>query len=108
MFWRHVLSAAIKLDRAFTHQMESKKSARALVKAAIDMVHVLGKTVVAEGVENAGQLSLLQPLGCDTMQGYHIGRPVPRAAAAKPGTGGASGQGPGDAVHESAVLSKTV
>jgi EAL domain-containing protein (putative c-di-GMP-specific phosphodiesterase class I) len=69
--------AAIKLDRAFTREMESKESARAVVQAAIDMVHALGKTVVAEGVENAGQLALLQRLGCDTMQGYHIGRPVP-------------------------------
>ncbi len=71
--------AAIKLDRAFTHQMESKDSSRAVVQAAIDMAHALGKTVVAEGVENAEQLALLQRLGCDTMQGYFIGRPVPVA-----------------------------
>jgi EAL domain-containing protein (putative c-di-GMP-specific phosphodiesterase class I) len=69
--------AAIKLDRAFTRDMESKESARAVVHAAIDMAHALGKMVVAEGVETAGQLALLQRLGCDTIQGYHIGRPVP-------------------------------
>ncbi|MEX2198971.1 MAG: EAL domain-containing protein [Burkholderiales bacterium] len=69
--------AAIKLDRAFTREMESKESAQAVVRAAIDMAHALGKTVVAEGVESAGQLALLQRLGCDTIQGYHIGRPVP-------------------------------
>jgi diguanylate cyclase (GGDEF)-like protein len=69
--------AAIKLDRAFTHEVETKDSARAVVQAAIVMAHALGKTVVAEGIENAGQLALLQRLGCDTMQGYHIGRPVP-------------------------------
>ena len=77
MFWRHVIPAAIKLDRACTHQMKSKKSARAVVKSAIDMMHALGKTVVAEGLENAGPLSLLQCLGRDAMQGYQIGRPVP-------------------------------
>jgi EAL domain-containing protein (putative c-di-GMP-specific phosphodiesterase class I) len=69
--------AAIKLDRAFTREIESKHSALAVVRAAIDMAHALGKTVVAEGVESAGQLALLQRLGCDTIQGYHIGRPVP-------------------------------
>jgi diguanylate cyclase (GGDEF)-like protein len=69
--------AAIKLDREFTREMESKESAQAVVQAAIAMVHALGKTVVAEGVETAGQLALLQRLGCDTIQGYHIGRPVP-------------------------------
>jgi diguanylate cyclase (GGDEF)-like protein len=69
--------AAIKLDRAFTRDIETKDSARTVVRAAIDMAHALGKTVVAEGVENAEQLALLQRLGCDTMQGYHIGRPAP-------------------------------
>jgi diguanylate cyclase (GGDEF)-like protein len=69
--------AAIKLDRAFTRDMESKASALAVVQAAIDMAHALGKTVVAEGVETAGQLALLQRLGCDTIQGYHVSRPVP-------------------------------
>ena len=69
--------AAIKLDRAFTRDMESKASALAVVQAAIDVAHALGKTVVAEGVETAGQLALLQRLGCDMIQGYHVSRPVP-------------------------------
>jgi diguanylate cyclase (GGDEF)-like protein len=69
--------AAIKLDRAFTRDMESRANALAVVQAAIDMAHALGKVVVAEGVETAGQLALLQRLGCDAIQGYHVGRPVP-------------------------------
>ena len=71
--------AAVKLDRAFTREMESKDSAQAVVQAAIDVAHALGKTVIAEGVETAGQLALLQRLGCDMIQGYHIGRPVAAA-----------------------------
>ncbi|MOA66416.1 Oxygen sensor protein DosP [compost metagenome] len=38
--------------------------------------------VVAEGVESAGQLELLRALGCDAVQGYLCGRPVPAAQAA--------------------------
>jgi diguanylate cyclase (GGDEF)-like protein len=71
--------AAIKLDRAFTREIESRASAQAVVRAAIDVAHALGKTGVAVGVETAGQLALLQRLGCDLIQGYHIGRPVPAA-----------------------------
>jgi EAL domain-containing protein (putative c-di-GMP-specific phosphodiesterase class I) len=38
-------------------------------------------TIVAEGVETAGQLAILQQLGCHEVQGYYIARPVPPAAA---------------------------
>jgi EAL domain-containing protein (putative c-di-GMP-specific phosphodiesterase class I) len=41
------------------------------------MAHSLRLTVVAEGVETAGQLALLAEHGCDVMQGYYFSRPVP-------------------------------
>jgi EAL domain-containing protein (putative c-di-GMP-specific phosphodiesterase class I) len=68
--------ATIKLDRAFIRSIEANASAQAVVRAAIDMAHALGKSVVAEGVENAGQLALLERMGCDTMQGYFLSPPV--------------------------------
>ena len=45
------------------------------MQSTIDLGHNLGLEVVAEGVENAWTLSLLQPLGCDTAQGYYFTRP---------------------------------
>jgi len=41
------------------------------------MAHVLGMGVVAEGVESAEQLRVLQALSCNEVQGYFISRPVP-------------------------------
>jgi EAL domain-containing protein (putative c-di-GMP-specific phosphodiesterase class I) len=41
------------------------------------MAHSLGLEVLAEGVETAQQLDMLRALGCETVQGYLLGRPVP-------------------------------
>jgi EAL domain-containing protein (putative c-di-GMP-specific phosphodiesterase class I) len=40
----------------------------------------LGLAVVAEGIENQGQIRLLSQLGCDLMQGFYIAKPMPTAA----------------------------
>ena len=42
------------------------------------MAHSLGITVVAEGVEREGQYNLLRERGCDLVQGYWLGHPLPR------------------------------
>ena len=68
--------AAVKLDRAFIRTIHTSAGTRAVVKAAIDMVHALGKDVVAEGVEQEGQLGVLAELGCDVMQGFLLSPPV--------------------------------
>jgi EAL domain-containing protein (putative c-di-GMP-specific phosphodiesterase class I) len=72
--------AAVKLDSAFTRTIHSNPSTQAVVKAAIDMVHALGKTVVAEGVEHEGQTDVLVRMGCDRMQGYLLSGPLAAAA----------------------------
>ena len=69
--------AAIKLDRIFIKSIHESTSACTLARAAIDMAHALGKSVVAEGVELPEQLALLIEMGCDVVQGYHLGAPVP-------------------------------
>jgi EAL domain-containing protein (putative c-di-GMP-specific phosphodiesterase class I) len=71
--------AAVKLDSTFIRTIHSNASTQALVKAAIDMAHALGKTVVAEGVEHEGQTDALIRMGCDRMQGYLLGAPLPAA-----------------------------
>jgi len=46
------------------------------LQATIDLGHNLGLEVVAEGVETASNLFLLQPLGCDAAQGYYFTKPL--------------------------------
>ncbi|KRB66278.1 hypothetical protein ASE07_10365 [Noviherbaspirillum sp. Root189] len=67
----------LKIDKAFTAQLDDSKEGEALVMAVISMAHVLGMSVVAEGVETHQQLQVLQALSCNEVQGYLISRPVP-------------------------------
>jgi diguanylate cyclase (GGDEF)-like protein len=73
---RQLPIAAIKLDRAFIRQIHEDANALAVVRAAIDMAHAMGKLVVAEGVELAEHAALLTHMGCDVMQGYHLSAAV--------------------------------
>ena len=70
----------LKIDRTFTDGLGLDENDTAIVKATIALAHSLGIRVVAEGVETEAQLTLLHELGCDTAQGYLLGRPVPAAA----------------------------
>ena len=70
----------LKIDRTFTDGLGLDENDTAIVKATIALAHSLGIRVVAEGVETEAQLTLLEELGCDTVQGYLLGRPVPAAA----------------------------
>jgi diguanylate cyclase (GGDEF)-like protein len=67
----------LKVDRTFTARLGKDKDDEAIFKAILSMAHVLGMSVVAEGVETLEQLSALQALSCDEVQGYLISRPVP-------------------------------
>ena len=48
-----------------------------IVRSIIDIAHNFELKTVAEGVEDAATLALLETLGCDVIQGYHTGRPMP-------------------------------
>lgn len=65
----------LKIDRSFIQHLDNDPESRVIVKSTIDMAHNLGLRVVAEGVENAATLDLLQALGCDRVQGYFICKP---------------------------------
>jgi EAL domain-containing protein (putative c-di-GMP-specific phosphodiesterase class I) len=67
----------LKVDRAFTAQLCNGREGEALFMAILSMAHVLGMTVVAEGVETLEQLRVLQALSCNEVQGYFISPPVP-------------------------------
>jgi diguanylate cyclase len=67
----------IKLDRSFVAGLGSDRGDAAISMAVIRLARALGLGTVAEGVENDEQLELLRILGCDLMQGFHIGAPRP-------------------------------
>jgi diguanylate cyclase (GGDEF)-like protein/PAS domain S-box-containing protein len=69
----------IKIDQSFVSRLDDDPDAAVLVRAMIDMAHSLGKSIVAEGVETEEQLEALRQLGCDTVQGYLLHRPMPAA-----------------------------
>jgi diguanylate cyclase (GGDEF)-like protein len=70
----------LKLDRSIVQPVVSSASFRTIVRTNIDLAHQLGLTVVAEGIESAAVSSELRALGCDTGQGFYLGRPMPAAA----------------------------
>lgn len=60
----------IKIDREFVHGLTRTASDYTITAAVISLARALGKTVVAEGVETEGQLTVLRELSCDQAQGY--------------------------------------
>ena len=75
----------LKIDRSFVAAMNQPREA-ALVAGLIRLSHDLGLTVVAEGVESPDQATALTEMGCDLLQGYHIGRPRPPRRFTSTGT----------------------
>ncbi|SHK67485.1 PAS domain S-box-containing protein/diguanylate cyclase (GGDEF) domain-containing protein [Marinobacter antarcticus] len=67
----------LKIDQSFINGMTLNKEDFNLVKATIAMAHSLDLLVVAEGVEMRKQLTLLDELGCDLVQGYYFSRAIP-------------------------------
>ncbi|PWK10345.1 EAL domain-containing protein [Tumebacillus permanentifrigoris] len=68
---------AIKMDRSFVSEVIDDSEQALVVKAILSMAHSLGLHVVAEGVEELGQLEFLQTYNCDEYQGYYFSRPLP-------------------------------
>jgi EAL domain-containing protein (putative c-di-GMP-specific phosphodiesterase class I) len=67
----------LKIDRSFVVEMVSATGGLTLVSVIINLAHALKLNTVAEGVETEEQLRQLRSLGCDEMQGYLFGKPVP-------------------------------
>lgn len=67
----------IKIDRSFVSALGTEDTADAIVRTIIDLGSGLGMRVVAEGVETVEQARYLSAAGCDELQGYLLGRPLP-------------------------------
>lgn len=67
----------LKIDRSFVMNAATDHNAQAIIKAIVAMGHTLGFEIIAEGVEETEQLSLLRENNVDILQGYYFSRPIP-------------------------------
>ena len=78
-YLRSLPLSELKIDRSFVTRLPAEPEDQVIVRSTIDLAHTLGLRVVAEGVEDQETIALLAGMGCDTIQGYYTGRPVPAA-----------------------------
>lgn len=69
----------LKIDRSFVMDDAALAENAGMIDGIVRLGHAMGQTIVCEGVESAAQAAVLRRLGCDLMQGYHFGRPMPLA-----------------------------
>jgi len=75
-YLKHIPIDYLKIDIEFVRDLLNSRDDERLVRAIVAMARDLGKTTIAEGVEDAATLERLRELGVDHAQGYHIGRPA--------------------------------
>ena len=73
----------LKVDKSFIDTIGQGESSRKYVESIISIGHVLGMEVISEGVEEEEQLAILKEIGCDFIQGFIWGRPLPPEEAEK-------------------------
>lgn len=70
---------SLKIDRSFVSGITKNAEDRAIVAGLVTVAHTLQRTVVAEGVERAAELAMLEEMRCDIAQGFYFSRAVPAA-----------------------------
>lgn len=74
--WSELRPDFVKIDRYFTSKLLQDPIAIEILRPMLDIAHVLGSRVIAEGIEDERQLELLRGIGVDYLQGFHISHPV--------------------------------
>lgn len=74
-YLKKVPASEIKIDQSFVKSMREHRSDLVMVQSTIALAHSLGRTVVAEGVENREILDMLIAMKCEVAQGFVVGRP---------------------------------
>jgi diguanylate cyclase (GGDEF)-like protein/PAS domain S-box-containing protein len=70
----------LKIDKSFTKGLGVEVEDTAILQTVVDLAHILGMEVVAEGVEIEEQETLLKEMDCDMAQGNHFSKPLPPEA----------------------------
>ncbi len=78
-YLKQLPASELKLDRSLIHDICTNESADVIVSTAIQMARSLGYRVVGEGIETAETASRLKAQGCDLLQGFWLGKPMPLA-----------------------------
>lgn len=73
----------LKVDRSIVEDICQNERLQIIIKGLIEVCHMLGIEVIAEGIETKRQMKTLFYLGCDSIQGYLIGRPIAEDAYEK-------------------------
>ncbi len=76
-YLQHLPLDSLKIDRGFVADVERNPRNAAICRALLSLGHSMGLVVIAEGVETEGQFDWLVAHGCDQVQGYLLGRPMP-------------------------------
>lgn len=76
LYLKRLPASELKIDRAFVRQLGKEGDDASIVSAIVALASTLKLKVVAEGVETEEQRDFLTDLGCDTLQGYLLGKPV--------------------------------
>jgi diguanylate cyclase (GGDEF)-like protein len=76
-YLQHFPIDVVKIDQSFVANLGIDAASHAIVASVVELAHMLGMRVVAEGVEHARQHDRLASLGCDSCQGYYFARPMP-------------------------------
>ena len=82
-YLRNLPVDTLKIDKSFIDRIAEDATQSSLIASIVEMSHVLGLTVVAEGVETNEQLQQLRECRCDMFQGYIASRPLPEPEAVK-------------------------
>lgn len=77
LYLKRLPANELKIDRGFVQDLEHDGDDMAIVSAIVALGQALDLRIVAEGVETAEQQAFLTNLGCDAMQGYLLGHPLP-------------------------------
>ncbi len=77
MYLKRLPANELKIDRGFVRDLEHDSDDAAIVSAIVALGQALGLRIVAEGVETDTQQSFLTTLGCDALQGFLLGQPLP-------------------------------
>lgn len=72
----------MKIDRSFVHDMRHDKAVLGLVKSIVTISENMEIDIIAEGVEEREEATLLQELNCDSAQGFYFSKPVEESALA--------------------------